>query len=47
MLTIKVKKEIIIEKHEHGVHVMKLHRHYKKSLSTICIILKKKEDITG
>jgi hypothetical protein len=46
MITVEVKKEII-EKHERGMRVADIARFYKKSTSTICTILKKKEEIRG
>ncbi|XP_069163284.1 tigger transposable element-derived protein 2-like [Procambarus clarkii] len=41
-ITVEVKKEIIA-KHERGVHVTDLVREYGRSSSTICTILKRKE----
>lgn len=42
----EVKKEMI-EKHERGMRVADIARFYNKSTSTICTILKKKEEIKG
>ncbi|KAJ7303223.1 hypothetical protein JRQ81_012159 [Phrynocephalus forsythii] len=44
MITVELKKEII-EKYERGMRVAEIARQYKKSTSTICSILKKKEEI--
>ncbi|XP_068121604.1 tigger transposable element-derived protein 1-like [Hyperolius riggenbachi] len=44
MITVEVKKEII-KKHEQGMRVADIARCYSKSTSTICTILKKKENI--
>ncbi|KAM6168259.1 tigger transposable element-derived protein 1-like [Erethizon dorsatum] len=46
MITVEVKKEII-KKYERGMRVAEIARFYKKSTSTICTILKKKEEIRG
>ncbi|VFV34592.1 Hypothetical predicted protein [Lynx pardinus] len=46
MITVEVKKEIV-EKYERGMRVAEIARFYKKSTSTICTILKKKEEIRG
>ena len=46
MITVEVKKEII-KKYERGMRVAEIARFYKKSTSTICSILKKKEEIRG
>lgn len=46
MITMEVKKEMI-EKHERGMRVADIARFYNKSTSTICTILKKKEEIKG
>ncbi|XP_039632281.1 tigger transposable element-derived protein 1-like [Polypterus senegalus] len=46
MITVEIKKEII-EKHEQGVRVADIARFYKKPTSTICTILKKREEIKG
>ncbi|XP_018410276.1 PREDICTED: tigger transposable element-derived protein 1-like [Nanorana parkeri] len=46
MITVAVKKEII-DKYERGMRVTEIARLYKKSTSTICTILKKKEEIRG
>nr|XP_020452715.1 tigger transposable element-derived protein 1 [Monopterus albus] len=46
MITVEVKKEII-QKHERGMRVADIARFYNKSTSTICTILKKKEEIMG
>ncbi|XP_023665526.1 histone-lysine N-methyltransferase EHMT2 isoform X7 [Paramormyrops kingsleyae] len=46
MITVEVKKEII-EKHERRMRVADIARFYNKSTSTICTILKKKEEIRG
>ncbi|KAM4048885.1 tigger transposable element-derived protein 1-like [Anomaloglossus baeobatrachus] len=45
-ITIEVKKKII-EKYEQGMRVSHIAKLYNKSTSTICTILKKKEDIKG
>ena len=42
----EVKKEIS-EKHERGMRVADIARIYNKSTSTICTVLKKKEEIRG
>ena len=44
MITAEVKKEII-EKYERGIGVADIARFYNKSTSTICTLLKKKEEI--
>jgi hypothetical protein len=44
MITVEVKKEII-EKYERGNRVADIARFYNKSTSTICTLLKKKEEI--
>ncbi|XP_029777041.1 tigger transposable element-derived protein 1-like [Suricata suricatta] len=46
MITVEVKKEMI-EKYERGMRVAEIARFYKKSTSTICTILKRKEEIRG
>ncbi|XP_040177160.1 tigger transposable element-derived protein 1-like isoform X2 [Rana temporaria] len=46
MITVEVKKKMI-EKHERGMRVADIARFYNKSTSTICTILKKKENIRG
>ncbi|XP_019512623.1 PREDICTED: tigger transposable element-derived protein 1-like [Hipposideros armiger] len=46
MIMVEVKKEII-EKYERGMRVAEIARFYKKPTSTICTILKKKEEIRG
>ena len=46
MITVEVKKEII-EKYERGMRVADIARFYNKSTSTICTVLKKKEEIRG
>ncbi|XP_007424618.1 tigger transposable element-derived protein 1-like [Python bivittatus] len=46
MITVEVKKEII-KKYEQGMQVAEIGRFYKKSMLTICIILKKKEERRG
>ncbi|KAJ7317101.1 hypothetical protein JRQ81_003263 [Phrynocephalus forsythii] len=46
MITMEVKKEII-KKYEQGMRVAEIARFYKKTSSTICAILKKKEEIKG
>uniref|UniRef100_A0A8C5PXM0 HTH CENPB-type domain-containing protein n=1 Tax=Leptobrachium leishanense TaxID=445787 RepID=A0A8C5PXM0_9ANUR len=46
MITVEVKKEII-DKHERGMRVANIARFYNKSTSTICTILKRKEEIKG
>lgn len=46
MITVEVKKEII-EMHEQGMRVADIARFYNKSTSTICTVLKKKEEIKG
>ena len=42
MITVEVKKEII-EKYKRGIWIAKIARLYKKSVLTICTVLKKKE----
>ena len=42
-ITVELKKEIIA-KHERGVRVTDLAKEYGRSSSTICTILKRKED---
>jgi hypothetical protein len=44
MITVELKKEII-EKYECGIGVADNARFYNKSTSTICTLLKKKEEI--
>jgi len=44
LITVEVKKEII-EKYERGIQVADIARFYNKSTSTICTLLKKKEEI--
>ncbi|XP_068250614.1 tigger transposable element-derived protein 1-like [Palaemon carinicauda] len=46
MITVEVKKKII-EKHEQGMRVAHLAKMYNRRTSTICTILKKKEEIKG
>ncbi|XP_071977828.1 methionine aminopeptidase 1D, mitochondrial isoform X1 [Engystomops pustulosus] len=46
VITMEVKKEMI-EKHEAGMRVSDIAKLYSKSTSTICTILKKKEEIKG
>ncbi|KAK9695326.1 hypothetical protein QE152_g32641 [Popillia japonica] len=46
MITVTVKKEII-EKHKRGMRIVDIARFYNRSTSTICTILKRKEEITG
>ena len=46
LITIEIKKEII-DKHEKGTRVVDLAHQYDRSTSTICTILKKKEEIKG
>lgn len=44
MITMEIKKEII-EKHQEGMRVVDIARIYNRSTSTICTILKKKQEI--
>ena len=46
LITTEVKKEII-QKHEAGVRVVDLAQQHDQTTSTICTILKKKNEIKG
>lgn len=46
MITVEVKKDII-KRHEKGMKVAEIARLYKRSTSTICTVLKKKEILRG